>query len=61
MKFRVIERDEEQCVHDTGVFHSLGMRCIDAERMAKRYHLFESDPLHNETWHKHEDNENEVL
>lgn len=52
MKFKIVERNEDECIHDTGVHHSLGLKCGDVERMAKECHVFESDPLHQMIWHK---------
>ena len=49
--FTVVERDEYECLHDTGVFHSLGMDCEIAEMMSDILHVHEDDPLHEATWH----------
>ena len=49
--FTVVERDEYECLHDTGVFHSLGMDCEIAEMMSDILHVHEDDPLHKATWH----------
>jgi hypothetical protein len=49
--FKVLERSEEGCFHDTGVFHSLGMDCEIAEMMSDIFHVHEDDPLHEAFWH----------
>jgi hypothetical protein len=51
IKFKVIERTKDDCEHDTGVFHSLGISCEDAERMSVVFAIRESDPDHQEIWH----------
>ena len=52
MNFKVVKRDEDECLHDTGLCHSIGMNCADAERKARQSHVFDSDPNHDEIWHK---------
>lgn len=52
MNFKVVKRDKDECEHDTGLCHSIGMSCAEAEQMAKQSHVFDSDPLHDEIWHK---------
>ena len=49
--FTVVERDEYECFHDTGVIHSLGIDCEIAEMMSDIFHVHEDDPLHKAFWH----------
>jgi hypothetical protein len=49
--FTVVERDEYECLHDTGVLHSLGIDCEIAEMMSDIFHVHEDDPLHQAIWH----------
>lgn len=49
--FKVLEQNEEGCLHDTGVIHSMGIDCEDAEKMSDVFHVHEDDPLHRATWH----------
>ena len=50
--FKIVYRDEFDCVHDTGVGHSVSMPCEVAELMAEKVHLRSDDPLHEELWHE---------
>ena len=49
--FKIVDRDEEMCIHDTGVCHAVGMDCEIAEMLSDLMHLSEDDPLHEEVWH----------
>ena len=49
--FKIVYRDEFDCVHDTGVGHSVTMPCEVAELMAEKVHFRSYDPLHEELWH----------
>jgi hypothetical protein len=49
--FKVVKRDEYECLHDTGLMHSTGIDCEHAEMMSDLLHVWEDDPLHDETWH----------
>ena len=49
--FKIVYRDEFDCVHDTGVGHSVTMPCEVAELMAEKVHFRSDDPLHEELWH----------
>ena len=49
--FKIVERDTEMCLHDTGVFHSIGLDCDFVESMTREYHMQEVDPEHQGIWH----------
>ena len=49
--FKIVYRDEFDCVHDTGVGHSVTMPCEVAELMAEKCHFRSDDPLHEKLWH----------
>lgn len=51
MKIKIVERNEDECTHESDLVHSTGITCEEAEEMAKACHIFESDPLHKELWH----------
>lgn len=51
MKFKIIRRDNVECEHDTGVIHSRGYGCREVERLARKYHMFADDPLHEKYCH----------
>jgi len=51
-EFKVVLREDGQCEHDTGVCHSFGMSCQEVEDMVCSTHMRQSDPKHQETWHK---------
>ena len=51
MTFKVVKRDSEECEHDSGIVHSIGMPCEVAESLLDVHHMRESDPLHEKTWH----------
>ena len=51
-KFKVVKRDCEECEHDTGVVHSVGLVCGDVESMCRDFHMNEEkDPRHRLFWH----------
>jgi len=50
-KFKVVKRDCEDCEHDTGVVHSVGLACDDAESMCREFHMNEKDLRHRRIWH----------
>ena len=51
--YKIVSRKNGECVHDTGVCHSVqGGTCDEAEEMADFMHLHEDDPLHQVTWHQ---------
>jgi hypothetical protein len=52
MAFQIVKRDLYDCEHDTGVMHSTGYTCEEAELMVAASHMREDDPLHRATWHK---------
>jgi hypothetical protein len=49
--FKVVERDAEMCLHDTGLMHHPSMDCEMAEMLSDLMHLREDDPEHEELWH----------
>lgn len=51
IKFKVKKRTADDCEHDTGVFHSIGIPCEEAERMMKIFAMNEDDPDHYALWH----------
>ena len=56
IKFNVVERTSDECVHDTGVIHSLGIKCEDVENMMTAYAIREDDPDHERIWHNEKTN-----
>jgi hypothetical protein len=51
IKFNVVKRDNEECEHDTGVFHGVSMPCEEAERMFHALAMSPQDPDHEAIWH----------
>lgn len=58
LKFKILERTSDECIHDTGLIHSLGLSCIDVERQAHAYAIYEDDPDHDRIWHNKKLNPN---
>ena len=56
IKFKIIERTEDECLHDTGLVHSLGLSCEDVEQHAHAYAIYEDDPDHERIWHNEKTN-----
>jgi hypothetical protein len=50
-KFTVVKRDCEDCEHDTGVVHSVGLACDDVESMYRDFYMSEKDPRHRRFCH----------
>lgn len=61
IKFKVVERTNDECIHDTGVIHSLGLKCKDVERMITAYAMREDDPDHERIWHNEKENPNLIM
>lgn len=51
IKFNVVKRVHEECVHDTGIHHDRRMPCLEAERVCRAFALDEKDPDHQAIWH----------
>ena len=58
IKFEVVERTKDDCIHDTGVMHSTRLSCINVERMVRAYAMYADDPDHERIWHSEKDNPN---
>lgn len=56
LKYKVKKRTHEECEHDTGVIHSIGTPCEEAELMIKIFAMDENDPDHYVLWHDSEQN-----
>lgn len=56
IKFKVLERTDEDCIHDTGVIHSTCLSCINVERMVTAYAMREDHPDHDRIWHDEKNN-----
>ena len=56
LKFKIINRTSDDCEHDTGVIHSLGIKCEDVENMVTAYAIREDDPDHEAIWHNEKTN-----
>jgi hypothetical protein len=51
IKFNVVKRDNEECEHDTGIHHDIGMSCREAERLFQVFAMDHNDPDHEAIWH----------
>jgi hypothetical protein len=61
LKFKVKKRNRDECEHESGTIHSLGMSCEDAERMMKIFAMNENDPDHRALWHDSKNNPNLIM
>jgi len=51
IKFSVMRVTDQECIHDTGVSHTLGVSCNQAELMCQAFAMKSSDPDHEMIWH----------
>ena len=56
LKFKIINRTSDDCEHNTGVIHSLGTPCEEAERIIKIFAMNQDDPDHEAIWHNEKTN-----
>jgi hypothetical protein len=61
LKFKIINRTSDDCEHDTGVIHSSGTSCEEAEMIIKIFAMNENDPDHESVWHNQENSPNLII
>lgn len=58
LKFKIKKRTSEECEHESGIIHSLGTSCEQAELVMKIFAMDENDPDHYALWHDPKTNPN---
>jgi hypothetical protein len=51
LKFKVKKQTHDDCEHESGIIHSRGTSCEEAERIMKIFAMDENDPDHHAFWH----------
>ena len=58
IEFSVVRKTDQECFHNTGVSHTLGVPCYQAELMCHAFAMKASDPDHEAVWHNVKNNPN---